>query len=107
MQSTDIKNRLVKEATLLAVLGFFGFALLPVCIYFVGQAVFGEYAGGLGSFFGALHRELREGELGAWFLLFSPYLLWQFLRLTFGTFRHLGRGIGAAGADPGDAPGKL
>lgn len=108
MQSTELKNRLLKETALLAILGFFGLTVLPLCIYFVGRAIFGEYGtGGFGSFFGALHRELREGEPAVWFLLLSPYLLWQLARLTLWVFRQLGRREAESGDDPGEAPGKL
>ncbi|HET6630008.1 MAG TPA: hypothetical protein VFG91_09560 [Woeseiaceae bacterium] len=98
----------MKETALLAILVFFGLAVLPLCIYLVGEAIFGEYgSGGFGSFFGALHRELREGEPAAWFLLLSPYLLWQLVRLTLWGFRQLGP-RGSESADTArDAPGKL
>ncbi len=103
-----MKNRLLKETAILAVLVFLGLALLPLCIYLVGQAIFGEYgSGGFSGFFGALHRELREGEPAAWFLLLSPYLLWQLARLTLWGFRQLGPGGSEAGDESGEAPGKL
>lgn len=109
MQSSELKNRLLKETALLAVLGFFGLAVLPLCIYFVGEAIFGEYGnGGFSSFFGALHRELREGEPAAWFLLLSPYLLWQLARLTLWALRQLERrGDADSSEDARGAPGKL
>lgn len=108
MQSTELKNRLLKETALLAILLFFGLAVLPLCIYLVGEAIFGEYGnGGFGSFFGALHRELREGEPAAWFLLLSPWLLWQLARLTLWGFRQLGRREAEPGEDTREAPGKL
>ena len=92
MPPTELKDRLKKEAALLVILGFIGMALLPLGIWFVGQAVFGGYeSGGLASFFGALQRELRQGEPAAWFLLLSPWLLWQLARLTLWGFRHLGQ----------------
>lgn len=108
VQSDELKTRLVKEAARLAILGFVGLAVLPLCIWFVGRAVFGEYgSGGVISFFGALQRELAAGELAVWFLLLSPYLLWQLFRLTLWGFRRLGRPQGGPGVDARDAPGKL
>lgn len=105
MSSTELKGRLKKETALLVVLGFVGLAVLPLCIWFVGQAVFGEYeSGGLGSFFGALQRELREGEPAAWFLLLSPWLLWQLARLTLWGFRQLGQGRQASAAAAREEP---
>lgn len=105
VQSTEVKNRLMKETALLAILGFVGLAILPLCIWFVGQAIFGEYGnGGFSSFFGALHRELREGEPAAWFLLLSPYLTWQLVRLTLWGFRQLGRRDGESAGDTSEAP---
>jgi hypothetical protein len=108
VQSSALKKRLLKETALLAVLGFIGLAVLPLCIYFVGQAVFGEYGnGGFSGFFGELHRKLREGEPSVWFLLFSPYLLWQLLRLTLWASRQFGRHVVDEPNAGREAPGKL
>ena len=73
-----------KEAALFVGLLFFGFVLMPIGIYLVGQEVFGDYGGyGFGDFFGTLSAKIRAGETVAWFLILSPYLAWQTLRLTF------------------------
>lgn len=65
-----------------------GVAVLPLAIYFVGDAVFGTYAGnGFGNFYGNLHSELRQGQPVVWFLLASPYLVWLLLRLTIWAIR--------------------
>lgn len=88
----DFKTVAKREAALL--LGFlaFGLLLLPVLIYVVGKAVFGEYGGtGFWDFFGNLHGALREGSIVVWFLVLSPYLVIQALRLTVHWFRRLGR----------------
>lgn len=91
-RSDEIKNRLRKETALLAVLLFVGLVVLPLSIYLVGMAVFGEYGnGGFSSFFGALHREFRAGEPAVLFLLLSPYLLWQLMRLAIWGFRYFGQ----------------
>ena len=72
-----------KELALLAVLLFFGLAVLPIAIWFVGQAIFGAYGGaGYMDFYGTLSSKIRSGDLVAWFLVLAPYLVWQILRLT-------------------------
>ena len=72
-----------KEATLFLGLLFFGFVLMPMVIYLVGQKNFGDYSGyGYADFFGTLSAKIRSGEPVAWFLVLSPYLAWQTLRLT-------------------------
>lgn len=78
-----LSPRFQKEALYLAALLFVGIVLLPAAVYFVGQAVFGAYGGGAyGDFFGMISAKLRSLDGVAWFLVLSPYLLWQCLRLT-------------------------
>lgn len=90
IRDDDLKNVLRREGTLLLVFAFIGLVVLPVGIYLIGFAVFGEYEdGGFGSFFADLHRELRSGELSVVFLLFSPYLMWQLMRLVVWGFLRL------------------
>ncbi len=80
--SSPIRRAVRKEVALLTGLLFFGIVLLPIAIYMTGQAVFGDYGGhGYGDFFGTLSAKLRGGDLVAWFLVASPYLVWQCLRL--------------------------
>lgn len=79
---------------MLLFLGLFvvGIAIMPAAIYFVGSAVFGDYGdSGLPSFYGTLLGELLGGEPSVWFLVLSPYLVWQLLRLTFRAFRIAGQ----------------
>jgi hypothetical protein len=53
--------------------------------------MFGEYGGtGFSAFYGQLHSELRSGDYSVWFLVLSPYLVWQILRLTVKIFRRAG-----------------
>ena len=79
------------EAVLFFALLAFGALVLPALIYLVGNAIFGEYGGsGVGAFYGALRDNLLGGNLAAWFVILSPYLIWQLLRLTFAAF-HAGR----------------
>ena len=69
-----------------------GLFLLPIAIYLVGRLLFGEYGGtGFTAFYGMLHSELRSGVPSVWFLVLSPYLIWQLLRLTFRAFRIAGQ----------------
>lgn len=71
-----------KEAGLFIGLLFVGLVLLPIAIYSVGQNIFGDYGGqGYGQFFATLSGRIRAGDTIAWFLVLSPYLGWQTLRL--------------------------
>lgn len=77
-----------KELALLTGLLFFGLVVLPVIIYNVGQSVFGAYGGlGYADFFGTLSAKIRGGDVFAWFLILSPYLGWQCLRLMIFAWR--------------------
>ena len=89
-------NRSVrKEIFLLAGLLFIGLAVLPIAVYLVGQAIFGEYGGrGFGQFYLDLSRRIRSGDGAAIFLVFSPYLGWQTLRLIGLGWRLTGRAGG-------------
>jgi hypothetical protein len=72
-----------RETALFLGLLFIGFVLMPFGIYLVGQEVFGDYSGhGYRDFFGTLSAKIRNGDAVAWFLVLSPYLVWQFVRLT-------------------------
>jgi hypothetical protein len=69
-----MKDTIVKEASWFAVLLFIGVVILPLSIYVVGKAVFGEYgAGGFGDFYGELLGKFFGGEPVVLFLLLSPY----------------------------------
>lgn len=58
----------------------------------MGRAVFGEYGGaGYSDFFGTLSGKIRSGDLVAWFLVLSPYLLWQCVRLIAFGWRAVGK----------------
>jgi hypothetical protein len=81
-----------KELALLVFLLFVGLLIAPIALYLVGERVFGEYGGqGYGDFFGTLTARIRAGDSVAWFLVLSPYLVWQTLRLTAFAFRLAGR----------------
>lgn len=86
------RKTVTREVALFAGLLFFGLVVLPILIYQVGQSIFGTYGGvGYGDFFGELSRKIRNGDLAACFLVFSPYLGWQVLRLFALAWRVIGR----------------
>ena len=61
---------------------FVGLILLPVAVWFVGHVVFGAYEGaGYAEFYGMLSGKIRSGDAFAWFLILSPWLVLQCLRL--------------------------
>ena len=85
-----LKKTVTREAFLLAYLLLSGLLLLPIAIYLVGQIVFGAYGGtGLTDFFERIFRGIVHAEGVIWFLVLSPYLGWQVLRLTIWAFRRL------------------
>ena len=71
-----------KEAGLLIGFLFLGLIAMPVAVFVVGQNIFGEYGGhGYSQFYGDLSGRIRSGDAVSWFLVLSPYLGWQILRL--------------------------
>lgn len=87
-----IRQLVTKELALLTGFLFIGLAIMPLLIYYVGQVVFGEYSGvGYADFYGTLSGKIRNGNGVAWFLMLSPYLGWQFLRITILAWRLAGR----------------
>lgn len=89
---SSLKNTVRKEIALLTGLLFFGLVIMPVAIYWLGQGIFGDYGGqGYGDFFGTLSGKIRSGDAVAWFLVLSPYLVWQCLRLMALAWRMSGR----------------
>jgi len=86
------KSTAIRELALFLALFFTGLVILPILIYFVGRTLFGEYSGaGFSDFYQMLHGELRAGEPVVWFLMLSPYLVWQLFRLTVHGFRRAGK----------------
>lgn len=78
----DLRRIATRELALLTVLLFVGIVLLPIAIWFAGSALFGDYGGsGYDDFFGTLAAKIRRGDTVAWFLVLSPYLGIQSLRL--------------------------
>lgn len=81
-KTSNLSTLLKKEAAVFLVLLLIGLVLLPICIWVVGNAVFGAYDGaGYSDFFGTLSGKIRSGNPVAWFLVLSPWIVWQCLRL--------------------------
>ncbi len=79
----SLKKSVLRELALFLGLLLAGLVLLPIAIYWLGPRVLGEFGGhGFADFFGSLAVRLRAGEFAAWFLVLSPYLAIQVLRLT-------------------------
>ncbi len=86
------KSPAIRELALFLVLFFVGLVVLPILIYLIGKSLFGEYGGtGFSDFYQMLHGELRGGDPVVWFLMLSPYIGWQLLRLTVYGFRRSGK----------------
>ncbi len=80
------------EAAYLFGLLFIGIVVLPIAVYQVGQFVFGGYDGaGYGDFYRTIAGKIRDGNLVAWFLVLSPYMVVQCLRLTVKSWRFSAR----------------
>jgi hypothetical protein len=89
---SSLRKAITREAALLLGFLFLGLVLLPIAIYLVGQAIFGEYGGsGFGHFYSGLSNRIRGGDAAAWFLVLSPYLGLQTLRLIALGWRVAGR----------------
>lgn len=83
MSDKSPSSILKKEAALFLGFLFLGLVVLPIVIWFVGKTVFGAYGGaGYAEFFGTLNGKIRSGDIVAWFLVLSPYLAVQAVRLT-------------------------
>ena len=66
----------------LALVGF-GLGVLPGLVYLVGQEILGDYEGtdGLATLYGAIVSSLLRGQLFAWILVLSPYVVILLFRL--------------------------
>lgn len=101
LSKQSFKQFVFREFALFVGLLFFGLVILPIGIYLVGGEVFGDYGGfGFGGFFGEISGKIRAGETVAWFLVLSPYFVWQLLRLTALAWRLVGRLSRNGGAKP-------
>jgi len=78
----SLKKTAIREAVLLCWLLLAGVVALPIAVWFIGQALFGEYGGsGFGDFFAELNLRILTGDKVAWFLVLSPYIGVTTLRL--------------------------
>ena len=85
----SMRHRITVEAGLFFGLLFVGIVLVPLAIFFVGGAVFGDYGGeGYGDFFGTLSGKILNGDRVAWFLVLSPYLAIFLFRVMAWGWRH-------------------
>jgi hypothetical protein len=92
----SVRKTITREASLFLGLLLIGLVLLPVAVYIVGQAIFGDYGGGsYGHFFSELSGRVRTADPAAWFLVLSPYLGSQILRLVALAWRVAGQKIGS------------
>ena len=83
MPEGSLKTSVLREAALLLGLLLVGLVVVPILIYLIGPRLLGEFGGhGFADFFGSLGARIRSGEAAAWFLVLSPYLVVQVLRLT-------------------------
>ena len=81
-QNSPTARVIRKESLLLAGLLFLGLAVLPIAVFVVGQLIFGDYGGkGFTQFYFDLSGRIRSGDGAAIFLVLSPYLAWQTIRL--------------------------
>lgn len=83
MSKNNTRDIVTREVALFVGLLFAGIVLMPIAIFWLGQQLLGDYGGlGYGDFFGTLSGQFRSFDPATWFLVFSPYLGWQILRLT-------------------------
>lgn len=92
MPQDTLKQKILRETALFIGLFFLGLVVAPIAIYIIGPRLLGEFGGhGYGDFFGTLGGKIRSGDLTAWFLVLSPWLVWQVLRLTLYGWRRSGK----------------
>ena len=79
-RASPLKFELALTATLLAV----GLVLMPAAIYWIGEAVVGDYAGeeGLWGLVRSIWADAGKGRPAAWGLFLAPYLVVQLVRLS-------------------------
>jgi hypothetical protein len=83
MSTGSLKNKVLRETAWFLGLLFAGFVVVPIAIYWIGPQLLGEFGGyGFADFYGSIAARIRSGEPAAWFLVLSPYLAIQALRLT-------------------------
>ena len=59
----------------------FGFALMPVLIFYAGSSLLGRYEGAsVGHMFQSLYGGLQTGSAASWIVLLGPYGLYLFFK---------------------------
>ncbi|NIV19004.1 MAG: hypothetical protein GWN47_11640 [Woeseiaceae bacterium] len=92
MTDSITRKIVTREVALLTALLFVGLVIMPVALYWLGQKLLGQFGGyGYADFYGTLTARFRNGDSATWFLVLSPYLAWQALRLTAWAWRHANR----------------
>jgi hypothetical protein len=70
----------LESAVVLAAL-LFGFALMPVLIFYAGSAALGRYEGAsLHTLYASLFAGMQEGSIASWLVFLGPYLLYLLFR---------------------------
>lgn len=80
-----IPRWLRRELILAAILIPAGLFLLPIAIFYTGQALLGAYSDqghGIGHLYGDIFRDMGAGFLPAWLLVLSPWIGLQLIRLS-------------------------
>lgn len=89
-RATGLNKPFRNEVILFAVCLLLGLFFLPAAIYLVGDLIFGAFGGGgFGDFYGSVQAAIWGFDSVVWFLVLSPYLVVQALRLTFRLYRAL------------------
>lgn len=59
----------------------FGFALMPVLIFYAGSSLLGRYEGAsVSHLFRSIYGGLQAGSAASWIVLLGPYALYLFFR---------------------------
>jgi len=76
--------RLTKELLIAAVMLVFGLVPVPMLVYWVGNQIVGEYGaeGGVWALVQNVWSDLAAGNVVAWILVVSPWLILQVWRLS-------------------------
>jgi hypothetical protein len=96
--SSDLARWIRRELIIAGVLVPAGCLLLPLAIYFTGQALLGQYSDsgeGIGRLYGDIFRDVASGSPSAILLILSPWLGLQALRLALLPLRRRRTGSGA------------
>jgi hypothetical protein len=60
----------------------FGFALMPVLIFYAGSLLLGRYEGAsVGHLFQSIYRGFQAGSPASWIVLLGPYALYLLFRI--------------------------